>query len=211
MTRTEAGGLRERHKRSTRQALVDTALRLFTERGYAHVTVEDICAAVDVSPRTFFRYFPAKEHVLAEPIARVLAAIRESLVAQPRHGSVWQALRTSLMSGVAEIEDSRIEFLRCAQVIRDRPSALASSARALMEWEEVVRDEVRQRLGADPATMWAQLLLGTTMLALRAALDRWTDGAGTEPVRTVVETALDAVEPGARALERAAKSGALAH
>jgi AcrR family transcriptional regulator len=211
VTRTDAGGLRERHKQSTRRALVDAALRLFTERGYAQVTVEDICAAVDVSPRTFFRYFPTKEHVLAEPVTRLLAAIRESLAAQPRSGTVWQALRTSVLAGVGVIEQSRTEFLRSAQVIRERPGALASSAAALMEWEQVVRDEVGQRLGADPVTMWAQLLLGTTMLAVRAALDRWADGAGAEPVRALVETALDAVEPGARALERSAKSGAAAH
>ena len=136
------------HKRTTRRALVDAALRLFDERGYGEVTVEDICAAVDVSPRTFFRYFPAKEHVLAEPITGVLDTIRVALAAQQRGGSVWADLRAALMSAAAEVEQRREQFLRAGRVIKQTPGALASSARALMEWEQAVRGEVADRLGA---------------------------------------------------------------
>src|ERR1700759_1146344 len=105
------------HKRTTRRALVDAALRLFDERGYGDVTVEDICAAVDVSPRTFFRYFPAKENVLAQPIPGVLETIRVALTTQQRGGSVWGDLRAALMSAAAEVEQRREEFLRAGRVI----------------------------------------------------------------------------------------------
>jgi AcrR family transcriptional regulator len=204
VTRSETG-LRERHKQTTRRALVDTALRLFDERGYGEVTVEDICAAVDVSPRTFFRYFPAKEHVLAEPITGALQTIRLSLAGQDRGGSVWTDLRAAVMTAAAEVEHRREEFLRAGRVIRQTPGLLASSARALMEWEQTVRTEVAERLG-DTDGMYPRLLLGTTMLALRTGLDEWSELDGAVAVEPLVARALDALEPGARTVEKAAKS-----
>ena len=57
-------GLRERKKRKTQQALQAAAVRLMTENGFTNTTIEQIAAAAEVSPRTFFRYFPAKEAVL---------------------------------------------------------------------------------------------------------------------------------------------------
>ena len=126
MTRSDgesSAGLRERHKQSTRSALVETALRLFDERGYSEVTVEDICAVVEVSARTFFRYFPSKEHLLGAPITEVLDVLQAELKRQPA-GRVWPALRTSLLAAVDEIEARRDQFLATARIIRDHPSAL---------------------------------------------------------------------------------------
>src|ERR1039457_6056981 len=59
-------GLRERKKARTRASLREHALRLFREQGYHATTVEQIAAAAEVSPSTFFRYSPTKEDLVLQ-------------------------------------------------------------------------------------------------------------------------------------------------
>ncbi|MDL4773147.1 TetR family transcriptional regulator [Actinomadura xylanilytica] len=72
------GGLRERKKARTRETILREAFRLFRERGYNATAIEQISQAAEVSPATFFRYFPTKEHLVTldrfPPLADALAA-----------------------------------------------------------------------------------------------------------------------------------------
>src|ERR1700694_4306632 len=57
-------GVRERKKLKTRESIQRTALRLFEKQGYEETTIEQIAAAAEISPSTFFNYFPTKEDVV---------------------------------------------------------------------------------------------------------------------------------------------------
>lgn len=104
------GSLRERKKARTRASIREHALRLFRENGYEKTTVEQIAAAAEVSPSTFFRYFPTKEDVVLRddlddrifeafarqpasltPVAAVRAAIREAI--ETFTPAEWEELR----------------------------------------------------------------------------------------------------------------------
>src|SRR5215467_10248639 len=89
-----AQGLRERKKAKTRAAIQRHALRLFREQGYEGTTVEQIAEAAEVSPSTFFRYFPTKEDVVIyDPFDPLLIA---SFQAQPPELTPMQAMREAL-------------------------------------------------------------------------------------------------------------------
>jgi AcrR family transcriptional regulator len=92
-------GLRERKKAKTRAAIREAAMTLFEQQGFAATTVEQIAEAAEVSPSTFFRYFPTKEDVVLiddwdPPMA---AAIR----AQPPGTSPVDALLAGMREVVA--------------------------------------------------------------------------------------------------------------
>jgi AcrR family transcriptional regulator len=87
-------GLRERKKARTHAAIQAQALALFRERGYDATTVEQIAAAAEVSPSTFFRYFPTKaDVVLWDEFDPLIAA---AFAAQPRELTPLEALRAAL-------------------------------------------------------------------------------------------------------------------
>src|SRR6202162_1207998 len=87
-----AAGLRERKKARTRASLREHALRLFREQGYQATTVEQIAAAAEVSPSTFFRYFPTKEDLVLQD--DMDTRMVEALARQPRGLSPIAAVRS---------------------------------------------------------------------------------------------------------------------
>src|ERR1700758_5184028 len=88
--------LRERKKIATRRLLRCAALDLIAERGLANVTVEDIAEAAEVSPRTFFNYFPSKEAVLFGGDQDRAAQLRDGIMSEAPGKSALDALRQVL-------------------------------------------------------------------------------------------------------------------
>src|SRR5436309_4426840 len=91
-------GLRERKKQKTRAQLTDAAFRLFGERGFDGTTIEDIVEQVEVSPRTFFRYFDSKEDVVIGFFDDMGLELRDMLDAQPAEEPPFTAVRDALRS-----------------------------------------------------------------------------------------------------------------
>ncbi|MGI8450212.1 MAG: TetR family transcriptional regulator [Streptosporangiaceae bacterium] len=109
-------GLRERKKARTRAELQQHALRLFAERGYHQTTVEQIAAAADVSPSTFFRYYPTKEDTVWSDFMdnRVIAFVREA----PARLSPIAAFRYAVekMADSMTVEEMALEVERNALI-----------------------------------------------------------------------------------------------
>ncbi|MER6631546.1 TetR family transcriptional regulator [Streptomyces sp. NPDC000987] len=150
--------LRERKKQRTRDALLRAALELFTTRGYERTTVDEIADSVDVSQRTFFRYFAGKQEValfLQElAVARFVEAVRD----RPAGEAPMTALRQALLEGwdgLGDVIESVVPvelYLRMYQVIESTPALLAAHLRRSTEIEDSLTRVLAEREGVDAET-----------------------------------------------------------
>ena len=97
--------LRERKKLATRRSLRRAALDLVAERGFAHVTIEDIAEAADVSPRTFFNYFPSKEAALFGTDPEQIPVLRERMIHTAPGEPALEVLRMIMVSDARAVTD----------------------------------------------------------------------------------------------------------
>src|SRR5690606_32776007 len=122
-------GRRERKKRQTKMALIDAALDLFLAQGYEATTIDEIVAAVEVSQRTFFRYFATKEEVVTGFLTEHDTTMREALAARPPGERPFTALVESLrvmLRTIAEgdpADGSRLRRVR--KVVEATPPLMA--------------------------------------------------------------------------------------
>ncbi|HEY8481456.1 MAG TPA: TetR family transcriptional regulator [Spirillospora sp.] len=169
-------GLRERKKQQTRTALVDAALDLFLSKGYEATTIDEIVAAVDVSQRTFFRYFSTKEEVVTDFLAEHDAVMREALAARPPGERPFTALVESLrvmLRTIAEgdpADGSR--FRRVRQVIERTPSLMAAQIVRHAETADALAAEIARREGVDPAKdLRPRIVVAFFLSAVKVALE----------------------------------------
>jgi len=112
---TDGQGLRERKKARTRASLREHALRLFSEQGYQATTIEQIAAAAEVSPSTFFRYYPTKEDVILQDDFD--ARVFEALERQPPELPPLAAIRAAFREGAGTLTPQEWEELTFASTL----------------------------------------------------------------------------------------------
>jgi AcrR family transcriptional regulator len=170
-------GLRERKKARTREALQDTAMELFLEHGFGGTTVEEIADACDVSPRTFFRYFAAKEEVLFADTSQRCGALIDALAAQPADRLPFDALHHALRTVALDYEPQRDALRRRAEILHRSPELRAYKAEHQGGWEEAVTEELQRRSSEPPRFSPDELRFVTAvaMAAFRVAVDSWLE------------------------------------
>jgi AcrR family transcriptional regulator len=190
-------GLRERKKLATRLALHEAALRLVAERGLDAVSVDEIADRADVSPRTFFNYYPSKvDAVLGlDPDGHRQQA--DALLARPADESPVQALRAVARAQAVEMAaDMELWPLRLT-VIEAHPALLAQLAAAFGEAEKVLAEAVAERTGTRVGVdVHPTLLAGVAGVAIRTSLHRWLASDFTASLPGLVDEAWDVLAAG---------------
>ncbi|MDQ2588744.1 TetR/AcrR family transcriptional regulator [Saccharothrix yanglingensis] len=192
-----AEGLRDRKKRLTRYALSRAAVDLVARHGLDHVTVEDISAAADVSPRTFFNYFATKEEAVLAPDPEAGPRIRALVLAQPAELSAVAAVREALLAEIAaEVAVDRESWLRRMRVVQQHPVLLAKVLAGGEAVEREVVAAVAERVGRSEDDTYPLLLGAATGAAFRVAVARWSRTDESAPLHELIAEALDLLAAG---------------
>ncbi|WP_214103067.1 TetR family transcriptional regulator [Acrocarpospora catenulata] len=214
-------GLRERKKEQTRRRIAEVALRLFVERGFDAVTVNEIAAAAEVAKVTLFKYFPTKESLVLEGVAgEDLAGIvakrgaGESPLVALRGYFVASATRDEAGDWCAEVDDAGGEGQRQARealvsrmrLIFESP-ALASAANELLYRQRQALAEVLvEEYGELAAALMAAQICASVLTVQEVFYRRLVAGASLaeagQRLEDDVELAFDLLEHGMDRLDR---------
>ena len=196
--------LRERKKLATRHELRRAALRLVAEHGFSSVTVEEIAEAANVSPRTFFNYFPSKEAVLFGAGPDRAVAAREAIAGQAPGEPVLTVLRMVLASharavveDLAELGGDPVDWLGRMRAARADPQLRAAHGAQLAAIERTIAEAIAQRLGTDlDRDPYPGLLAATATGVFRSSMTFWAASGGAVPLDHLVDLAFRSLADG---------------
>src|SRR6476661_2174182 len=198
---TNGGGMRERKKRATRQALSAAALRLARERGPQNVRVDDIAEAAGVSPRTYNNYFSSREQAIvgalgAERGHGVAAALRKRPADEPLEHAVVGALIEQYSDGGEPDRDA-------LALITSAPALRAEFLDTIAAIERPLADAITARTDTDHHTgLGPEVLAAAVSAAARVAAQRWLQPEPDTTFSVMLQDALTWIAPALRAADR---------
>jgi len=168
MTSSLPAGLRERKKAKTRAAIREHALRLFDQQGYAATTVDQIAEAAEISPSTFFRYFPTKEDVVLTDDYD--APMLEAMRTQPPEIHPAAALRGAFRQVFSSITQAEWDLERRRQrLVYSVPELQARAMQQYATMIGLVGAVVAERAGLSEDDFSARVMAGALIGAALAA------------------------------------------
>jgi AcrR family transcriptional regulator len=205
-----ANGLRERKKARTREAIIDAALDLFASKGFEATTIEDIAAAADVSPRTFFRYFESKVDLVMARNEAHGDKIGPLIVARPASEGPLEALRQVIQQTMCELlADPSV--VRELQVMMSTPTLRNRAREHFYEEEAELVSAFAARLGTDDADLTANVMAGAAAATIWTVIERWlAEGTEVERLAPMIDEAFTLLEQGFSPARPPARRGASA-
>lgn len=187
--------LRAITRETVRERIATEALQLFDEHGFDETTVDDIAAAVGISPRSFFRYFPSKEHVVIGDAMfageLVADAVTERIGSEP----AWQVLQGAFRGVAERMEADAARWLRVMRVITNAETLRARNLEKHLAWSARIVPLIEESITPDAkrGDLPARSLVGAAFACLDAALASWTETDGTVSCVAALDRAFDAV------------------
>ncbi|MCC7074145.1 MAG: TetR family transcriptional regulator [Deltaproteobacteria bacterium] len=186
----QESGLRERKKEQTKRELFAHALRLFEAKGFDETTIEDIAAAANVAPRTFFRYFATKEKLFSLGQEEEDETLRATLASRrPGEDDISLLLRAFHAMLKLEHIDPKQSGVMMA-VVLNTPSLRARTLEEMLRMERLIAEGLVGRKASRAEMLRARMLASAAISMFFTALLVWVeDGQKGDPFEAVEASA----------------------
>jgi AcrR family transcriptional regulator len=189
---------RSRKRLATRQGISDAATRLFIERGFDHVTVDEIAAAADVGRMTVFNHFPRKEDLFFDRDEEGREILREALRKRDPRVTPIEAYRLLAHRLVAEgspyltfsaMGEAYIETIEGSETLKARARAIRDELTHAVA--AALTESVKRKPGDPAADLAAGLLLATWTVAFIQAHRSFRQGKSTKEAKAAFLAIVD--------------------
>jgi AcrR family transcriptional regulator len=201
--------LREQKKAETRARILRVAHTRFHKLGFEATTIDDICAAIPISKRTFFRYFPDKEALVFPNRDIRLERFTELLASTPGSEQPFDTFRRVTHLFAAEYMDNSEQLFTQQALIASSPTLLAREREIDHDWEQAIADAFARRFPPGLASRRrAEALAGAMIGVVRATMRHWFGRKCVDDLEQLGHEALDSLERGFRLEEPSKKPAA---
>ncbi|MBZ2197564.1 TetR family transcriptional regulator [Ruania sp. N2-46] len=172
--RVQETSLRERKRAETWGTLHETAAAMVLEDGLGAVTVDAIAARANVSTRTFFNYFPTKEHaVVGLRRPHLDPATRQAFLDAPQDGQLLKRTTRLLLAVARTASGSALSRTRRRDIFDRHPELVRHRTESFRETEaivtEIVTDRIALVIGHEPDEPHVRMLISMASAALTFA------------------------------------------
>lgn len=184
-----------RRRSTTPDHITDVAIELFTARGFAEVSVDDVAQAAGISRRTLFRYYASKNAILWGEFDSHLAHLRELLDTVGPGVPLGEALRAALLAFNTFDDSETVQHRQRMRVILQTAELQAYSMTMYAGWREVIAEFVARRSGAKTTDLAPQTVAWTLLGVALSAYEHWL-GDESVPLPVALGNAFDVVGAG---------------
>jgi AcrR family transcriptional regulator len=177
-----------------RRTIQAQALRLFAAKGFQATTIEDIAAAAEMAPRTFFRYFPTKEEVVFW--AEYPPALAGFVAARPDEEPALEALHHGIVDGLAAIwaqDGERERMLERLRLAFRTPALHPRLRQQQAGWATAVAEILADRLDERPDALEVRAIAAAVAGAVWVAAEEWQAQDGEGELGALIDQALGTV------------------
>jgi AcrR family transcriptional regulator len=189
-------GLRERKKQKTKETIQREAMRMFQEQGYDETTIEQIAEAADISPSTFFNYFPTKEDVVL--FDRYDPMMVSLMLSRPSDEPPSVVIKRAFEGLAGVLERDRDIVLARAKLSVEVPALRARFWEEMEKARDLLAGIIAARTGRDPDDFELRVMAMVLVTAAFEASLEWIRQGGRSNLVELVNQALDAIHIGQR-------------